>query len=90
MTETPEAAGDGAEFLGVVGVFTLLHSVGREIDKNKKVQHECRGMFVWATEAPWNLHLEALTRIYPLEYWVGRGWKLQINSSAVDLCIGWK
>lgn len=28
VTEIPEAAGDGAEFWGVVGVFTLLHSMG--------------------------------------------------------------
>lgn len=31
VAEITEAAQDGAEFLGIVVIFTLLHSMGREI-----------------------------------------------------------
>lgn len=45
----------------------------------KKAQHKCRRVFVWGEHAgqqrhSGHLHLKALTRTHPLEYWVGRGW----------------
>lgn len=59
VAEITEAAQDGAEFLGIVVIFTLVHSMGREIgNKKKKVQHRCRRGFCvrradWAAEALW-------------------------------------
>lgn len=43
----------------------------------KKVQHKCRWVFVWGEHAGQqrhseHLHLKALMRTHPLEYWVGR------------------
>lgn len=36
VAEITEAAQDGAEFLGIVLIFTLVHYMGREIGNKKK------------------------------------------------------